>query len=198
MSFRSCSTIFKIWKPFPRNPNRQLIANRHPTPYTQPYKAWVQKNTFWLPPYSSTNKNQTSKTLWPPSHFSTSMLSFYRPDFCLLRLQICTSWSSPVSATTSTFVLVCPVDQTFKLQLLHATICPSVAQRLQRSLSLQLSTTHASMFPFCLTFGALDFHFGYLSLSIFRSFPFDFASLSGFSSLQLIQLRISFVHWFVF
>ena len=82
------------------------------------------------------------------------------------------------------------MDQTFKLQLLHATICPSVAQRLQRSLSLQLSTTHASMFPFCLTFGALDFHFGYLSLSIFRSFPFDFASLSGFSSLQLIQLRI--------
>ncbi len=36
------STIFKIWKPFPENPNRQLIANGQPKPYTQQYKASVQ------------------------------------------------------------------------------------------------------------------------------------------------------------
>ena len=72
-AFALSSTIFKIWKPFPVNPNRQLIANSHPK--------WVQK-TFWHPPYSSANKNQTSKTLWHLPHFSTSMF-FYRPDFCL-------------------------------------------------------------------------------------------------------------------
>ena len=81
-AFALSSTIFKIWKPFPENPIRQLIANGHPKPYTKQYKAWVQKNTLWHPPYSSTNKNQTSKTLWHLPHFSTSMF-FYRPDFCL-------------------------------------------------------------------------------------------------------------------
>ena len=113
-AFAHISTIFKIWKPFPENPIRQLIANGHPKPYTKQYKAWVQKNTFWHPPYSSANKNQTSKTLWHLPHFSTSILSFYRPDFCLFRLQLCTSWSSPISTTTSTFVLVCPFGPDFQ------------------------------------------------------------------------------------
>ena len=80
-AFALSSTIFKIWKPFSENPNHQLITNGHLKPYTQPYNAWVQKNTFWHPPYSSANKNQTSKTLWHLPHFSTSMLSFYRPTF---------------------------------------------------------------------------------------------------------------------
>jgi hypothetical protein len=38
------------------------------------------------------------------------------------------------------------------------------------------------MFLFGSTFGTLDFCFGFLSLSTFRLFPFDFTSLSGFSS----------------
>jgi hypothetical protein len=44
-AFTLSSTIFKIWKPFLEN--RQLIANGHPEPYTQAYKAWVQKNTLY-------------------------------------------------------------------------------------------------------------------------------------------------------
>jgi hypothetical protein len=56
----------------------------------------------------------------------------------------------------------------------------SVSVKLLRSLSLQLSTTRAS-FLFRSTFGALDFRFGFLSLSTFRSSPLTLASLSGFS-----------------
>ncbi len=41
-------------------------------------------------------------------------------------------------------------------------------QLLQRSFLLQLSTNRASLFPFRSTFGALDFCFGFLSLSTLR------------------------------
>jgi len=126
------------------------------------------------------------------------MLSFYRPEFCLFRLQICTSWSSPISATTSTFVLVCPFGADFQTSTFACyNICPFGLQLLQHSLLLSTLNTHASMFPFCSTFGTLNICFGFLSLSTFCFFPFDFASLSGFSSFWLIWLCISFVHWFV-
>ncbi len=42
-AFAHSSTIFKKWKPFPENPICQLIANGHPKPYTQQYKAEYRK-----------------------------------------------------------------------------------------------------------------------------------------------------------
>ena len=168
-AFALSSTIFKIWKPFPENPIRQLIANGHPKPYTKQYKAWVQKNTFWHPPYSSANKYQTSKTLWHLPHFSTSILSFYRPDFCLFRLQLCTSWSSPISATTSTFVLVILWTRLSSFSLCMHNICPFGLQLLQCSLLLHLSQLLALQ---CLRFVQLSA----LSLLLWLSFPFDYSA----------------------
>ena len=171
-AFALSSTIFKIWKPYPIC---QLIANGHPKPYTKQYKAWVQKNTFWHPPYSSANKNQTSKTLWHLPHFSTSILSFYRPDFCLFRLQLCTSWSSPISATTSTFVLVCPFGPDFQTS---AFACITFVLSDYNFYNVRfrfnsLSATRASMFPFRSTFGALAFASAFFP---FRLFNFAFLS----------------------
>ena len=194
-AFTLSSTIFKIWKPFPENPIRQLIANGHPKPYTKQYKAWVQKNTFWHPPYSSANKNQTSKTLWHLPHFSTSILSFYRPDFCLFRLQLCTSWSSPISATTSTFVLVCPFGPDFQTSAFACTTFVLSDYnfyniRFRFQLSLQC-------FRFVQHFRRSRLRFGFLSLSTFRSFPFDFAFLSRFSSLGLFGFAfLSFIDFY--
>jgi hypothetical protein len=126
---------------FHQNPIRQLIANGHPKLYTKQYKAWVQKNTFWHPPYSSAN-------MWHLPHFSTSILSFYTPDFCLFRLQLCTSWSSPISATTSTFVLVCPFGPDFQTATFACTtFVLSDYNFYNVRFCFQLSTTRASMFP---------------------------------------------------
>ena len=66
--------------------------------------------------------------------------------------------------------------QAYSLQNDFSILVLSGLQLLQRSFLLQLSTNRASLFPFRSTFGALDFCFGFLSLSTFRSFPFEFAS----------------------
>jgi hypothetical protein len=73
-AFALSSTIFKIWKPFPVNPNRQLIANSHPK--------WVQKKHSDTLLTQALTRIKPLKTLWHLPHFSTSMF-FYRPDFCL-------------------------------------------------------------------------------------------------------------------
>jgi len=164
---------------FHENPNRQWITNG-PKPYKKTYKAWVQKNTFWHPSYSSANKNQISKTFWHLPHFSTSILSIYRPDCCLFRLQHCTSWSSPISATTSTFVLVCPFGPDFQTSAFACT-------------TFVLSDYNFYNVRF--RFNSLNHSHFNVSVSFnFRRSRFRF----GFLSLSTIQLHITFVHWFVF
>ncbi len=179
-AFALSSTIFKIWKPFPENPIRQLIASGHPKPYTKQYKAWVQKNTFWHPPYSSANKNQTSKTLWHLPHFSTSILSFSRPDFCLFRLQLCTSWLSPISTTTSTFVLVCPFGPDFQTSAFACTTF-LLSDYNFYNVRFRFNSLNHSRFNVSVSFNFWRSHFCF-----------------GFLSLLTIQLHNSFVHWFVF
>jgi len=197
-AFALSSTIFKIWKPFPENPIRQLIANGHPKPYTKQYKTWVQKNTFWHPPYSSANKNQTSMTLWHLPHFSTSILSFYRPDFCLFRLQLCTSWSSPISATTSTFVLVCPFGPDFRTSAFACTTFVLSDYNFY-NVRFRINSLNHSRFNVSVsfnTFGGLDFAsafspFWHFVLSLLTSllspdsFPFRLSSFTFLSSIDL-------------
>ena len=83
------------------------------------------------------------------------------------------------------------LDQTFKLQLLHATtFVLSDYNFYNVRFCFQLSTTHASIFPFRSTFGALDFPFGYLSLETFL-LSLLILHLSRDSLLvRLIQLHI--------
>ncbi len=110
------------------------------------------------------------------------MLSFYRPDFCLLRLQICTSWSSPVSATTSTFVLVCPCGPDFQTSTFA---CYHLSFRSTTFTTFAFASTlnHS-----CVNVSVL-FNFRRSWLSLRLSFPFD---ISFFPFWLRISLRILF------
>jgi len=110
------------------------------------------------------------------------MLSFYRPDFCLLRLQICTSWSSPVSATTSTFVLVCPFRpdfQTSTFACYHLSFRSTTFTTFAFASTLNHSCVNVSVL--------FNFRCSWLSLRL--SFPFD---ISFFPFWLCISLRILF------
>ena len=112
---------------------------------------------------------------------------------------------SPISATTTSIEqilsLFVPLDQTF-IQLVHATtFVLSDYIFCNVCFCFQLSTTHTSMFPFRSTFGALDFRFGFLSLSTFVLSPLtlhlspDSLSHSAYSASHFFRRLICFFYF---
>ena len=123
------------------------------------------------------------------------MLSFYRPDFCLFRLQICTSWSSPItSATASTFVLVCPIGPYFQTSAFACNnICPFGLQLLQRLLLLQLSPLTLQCFCFIQLLALSTFASAFFPFRRFVLSPLTLHLSRDSLSVRLIRLHISFV-----
>ena len=131
--------------------------------------------------------------------FQLECFPFTDQTFVSSRLQICTSWSSPISTITSTFVLVCCFGPDFQTSTFACyKICPFRLQLLQRS--LLLSTLNHSRFNVSVSF---NFRRSRLSLRLsfpwdISSFPFDFTSLSGFSSRSAYSASHLFVQCFFF
>ena len=81
--------------------------------------------------------------------FQLECFPFTDQTFVSSRLQICTSWSSPISATTSTFVLVCCFGPNFQTSTFACyNIVLSDYNFYNVRFRFQLSTTRASCFRF--------------------------------------------------
>ncbi len=116
-AFALSSTILKIWKPFPKNPIRQLIANGHPKLYTKQYKAWVQKNTFWQKTLLKEFKTHLKFICWACSRKTVLCFDYRRSRKLLLAPAAATAWCSKyyiksiilnIFAATFWLIVVCP------------------------------------------------------------------------------------------
>ncbi len=115
---------------------------------------------------------------------------FHFTDQTFSRLKICTSWSSPISATTSTFVLVCCFGPNFQTSTFACyNIVLSDYNFYNVRFRFQLSTTRASCFRFVQllalsTFPAAIFPFRlfffpfWLRISLGILFPFSLFSFT--------------------
>ena len=122
--------------------------------------------------------------------FQLECFPFTDQTFVSSRLQICTSWSSPISATTSTFVLVCCFGPNFQTSTFACyNIVLSDYNFYNVRFRFQLSTTRASCFRFVQlsalsTFPSAIFPFRHfffpfwLRISLGILFPFSFFSFT--------------------